>query len=237
MSDFEYWRLCERLTLIQAALLIAGHDPSGIEKEIENWGPENQPDGYAACRQALIGAIGSERLAGYLHYEHSVDINGDPFSTLVPSESYVDASNITEWLSSKGMRSGFFFPEDDSPQDYLDPDNERFAPKLAAAVRAWEAAGSDPSLKGTPKQKVEKWLRLHASEFGLTQKDGNPNESAIGAIAKIANWRPEGGAPSTPSTKKDSEVEPKKGRKVVKLKTVKRSGRGQSCELDDDIPF
>lgn len=28
MSDFDLWRLCDQLSIIQTALLVAGHDPS-----------------------------------------------------------------------------------------------------------------------------------------------------------------------------------------------------------------
>ena len=51
----------------------------------------------------------------------------------------------------------------------------------------------------TPKQAIEKWLREHASEYGLTGADGNPVVAAIEQISKVSNWRPEGGAAKTPT--------------------------------------
>jgi hypothetical protein len=45
------------------------------------------------------------------------------------------------------------------------------------------------------KQALDVWLGLHANEFGLTKEDGNPNETGIQEIAKIANWDTLGGAP------------------------------------------
>lgn len=212
MSDFEYWHLCDQLTIVQAALLIAGYDPASYEGDIECDPPSKQPLGYAACRQALIGAIEQRRLKGFLHYDEFDDIDGKLQRKLNVSASSILTDGIADWLRARGMRKGFFLPEDDSPKEYLDPEHERFAPKLAAAVLAWEAAGRDSTLKGTPKQRIEKWLRLHASEFGLTQKDGKPNESAIEAIARIANWKPEGGAPATPirgSAKSPTEADAK----------------------------
>ena len=50
----------------------------------------------------------------------------------------------------------------------------------------------------TPKQALLKWLGEHAAEFELAGEDGKPNESGIEEIAKVANWKPEGGAPKTP---------------------------------------
>ncbi|MND07504.1 hypothetical protein D3C83_295210 [compost metagenome] len=51
----------------------------------------------------------------------------------------------------------------------------------------------------SPKQALEKWLREHALEFGLTTEDGSPNGTGIEEAAKVANWQPGGGAPKTPS--------------------------------------
>lgn len=80
--------------------------------------------------------------------------------------------------------------------NYLDPKNPRYAPKLAAAVRAWQAV-TDPG-GHHPKQALEKWVREHASEFGLLDDDGNPINQAVEDCGKVANWKPGGGAPKTP---------------------------------------
>jgi len=107
---------------------------------------------------------------------------------------------LKTWLKSRGVDSGFFFAEGGDAPAYLNPAGNSFSPKLAAAIKAWKAVDADPSLrKGkTVKQALMVWLRLHASEFGLTKEDGNPNEQGIEEIAKIANWDPKGGAPKTP---------------------------------------
>jgi len=81
-------------------------------------------------------------------------------------------------------------------RDYLDPENPRYAPKLAAAIRAWEAV-EDPKGKH-PAQAIREWLTSNAKELGLLKDDGKPSKSAIEDIAKIANWQPKGGAPKTP---------------------------------------
>ena len=90
----------------------------------------------------------------------------------------------------------FLFPERTETADYLDPENSRYAPKLAAAVRAWQAV-TDPAGRH-PKQALMKWLRENAAEFGLTDDEGKPNETGIEEAAKVANWQPGGGAPRTP---------------------------------------
>jgi hypothetical protein len=79
----------------------------------------------------------------------------------------------------------------------LNRDHPRYAPKLAAAVRAWEAAET-ATQKGakSPKTLLIDWLKEHALEFGLSS-DGKLNETGIDEVAKVANWKPEGGAPKT----------------------------------------
>jgi hypothetical protein len=83
--------------------------------------------------------------------------------------------------------------------EYLDPKHPRYAPKLAAAVLAWQTTGNKALTGKSPKQALLKWLREHAAEFDLTDEDGKPNETGIEEAAKVANWQPAGGAPKTPS--------------------------------------
>jgi len=99
-------------------------------------------------------------------------------------------------LASRGFRTGFFFPNATDSPNFLDRGNPRYAPKLAAAVLAWQAV-TDPCGKH-PKQALMRWLREHAAEFGLTDDEGKPNETGIEEVAKVANWQPGGGAPKTP---------------------------------------
>lgn len=111
----------------------------------------------------------------------------------------VAVSDLRAWLEAAGICTGFFFPAATDAPDYLDPKNPRYAPKLAAAVRAWQSV-TDAAGK-TPKQALMKWLREHAAEFGLTDEEGKPNETGIEEAAKMANWQPGGGAPKTPASK------------------------------------
>lgn len=143
------------------------------------------------------------------------------------SEALVSVRSLREFLKKRGITGGFFFPEYLDDRNYLDVDNSCYAAKLAAAVKAWEAITSDESrLNGkTPKQAIEKWLREHANEFGLTGADGNPVTAAIEQISKVANWKPEGGAAKTPSPiQVTKNLSPPKKAKEEQL-------------LDEEIPF
>jgi hypothetical protein len=196
---FDYWRLCDELSVMQAALLVAGEDPSQ-NGYAENWEMHKRPIGYEAAKTAISNALRKSRIEGKLIPIYETDINGN-FCGEIPEsldvkESRVDVDSLRAWLRSRGIQSGFFFPTTTDTPDYLDPSNPRYAPKLAAATRAWQAV-TDPG-KLSPKQALSKWLREHAAEFGLSDDEGKPNETGIEEVAKVANWQPGGGAPKTP---------------------------------------
>ena len=199
MSDLDYWRLCEELTIEQAALLIADVDPASEQARLSpnHWGAA--PTIYLAARTAIENALRRKSIRGTLVSRFADDPDRGSYAianSVDPGASHIDVESLKEWLRSRGLRSGFFFPTDTDAPDYLDPKNSRYAPKLAAAVRAWQAV-TDPAGKH-PKQALLKWLREHSAEFGLSDEDGKPNDTGIEEVAKVANWQPGGGAPKTP---------------------------------------
>ena len=123
-------------------------------------------------------------------------------------QSLVDRMDLVAWLRRNGQSSGFFFPSDTSAPDYLDPNNPRYAPKLAAAVKAWQATADENLTRGkSPLQALESWLESRYKELGLVHltsneknrtKAGDINKSAVSEASKVANWLPTGGAPRTP---------------------------------------
>ena len=241
MEEMDYWRLCEELNIVQAAMLVVGEDPTCAEY-VEGWDVDTRPKGYEAVKAAICGALKNfvlytkelaelESKNTYLReeyrnapdmvyenegsltalYRRSVegnlvpktdyDFNGNAVGwlegTIELYESTVKVESLKQWLSLKGISTGFFFPEPVTTLDFLDPLNNRYAPKLAAAVKAWQAV-TDPGRK-SPKQALDKWLREHAAEYGLTNDEGKPIETAIEECSKVANWNQTGGAPKTPT--------------------------------------
>ncbi|MFZ1445496.1 MAG: hypothetical protein WAS49_08480 [Candidatus Dechloromonas phosphoritropha] len=199
MESLDYWRLCDELSIIQAALLLVECDP-GSNGYVENWEMHERPHGYEAAKTAITNTFRRGTIKGRLIPIYEYDINGNQCGAIDDSinlvESRVDVESLRQWLATRGIRTGFFFPAATDAPDYLDPKNPRYAPKLAAAVRAWLAV---TNLNGkTPKQALAKWLREHAAEFGMTDDEGKPNETGIEEAAKVANWQPGGGAPKTP---------------------------------------
>ena len=134
---------------------------------------------------AISDALQSGKIRGKVEPVYQNDSYGNPVGAIpgfVDVEaSVVSVDSLKEWLVSRGFRKGFFFPALE-PTDYLDSGNDRYAPKLAAAVQAWKAV-TDPSGKH-PKQALIKWFRENASKFGLTDDEGRLNETGIEEVEK-----------------------------------------------------
>lgn len=198
----DWWRLTDKLSVHDAALLIVGVDPNSEEgSNCQKKKPYEQPHGYGAVVRGISAAIGKKIDGTHIPF-YETDINGnrmDPVEgTINTDESTVNVESLVAWLRSFGIKDGFFLPRHaiESGPAYLDKNHPRYAPKLAAAVNAWLATEN----KGgqTAKKAIDKWLRMNASQYGLIKEDGNPNESAIEELSKVANWELKGGAPKTP---------------------------------------
>lgn len=196
-DDFDFWRLCDELTIMEAALLVAGVSPA-VSSTVETWPTHKRPRGYEAAKTAIQNALRKQAIPGTIIEHEERDFNGnfDTIGGTVSLSSRVEVDGLRSWLMTRGLRDGFFFPQQSDSPDYLDPSNPRYAPKLAAAVRAWQSV-TDTAGKH-PKQALTKWLRENSAQFGLSDDDGKPNETGIEEAAKVANWQPAGGAPKTP---------------------------------------
>jgi len=200
MESLDYWRLCEELTIVQAALLVAETDPGAEAAYVENWEMHERPHGYEAAKSAISNALRRGAIRGRLVPLYQSEFDGDRFHEIEDStnvrESRVEVESLRAWLKGRGLRTGFFFPTATGDPDYLDSGNDRYAAKLAGAVRAWQNFTPIPGK--SVKEALKKWLREHAAEFDLSSDDGNPNETGIEEVAKVANWQRGGGAPKTP---------------------------------------
>ena len=235
MQTIDFWRLCEELSFVQAALLLAGHDPSHLECNIDNRPTEKQPEGYPACRRSIESAVRQGKVKGSMEYSEAEFGDGRYLNN---HSSLVEVDSLKSWLLSKGFHNHFFFFPDGVESEFLDVDHPRYAPKLAAAVTAWRALDDPESLKAkSPKQALQKWLNLHAAQFDLCDSEGKPTESAIEEIAKVANWQTKGGAPSTPTS---GETVKKISKPQILCLTAPHAPpppEKPSYELEDDIPF
>jgi hypothetical protein len=218
MDELEFWCLADALSLTNAAALICDIRPSLVRSddlEYENgWvyvsSTEGDPgnDNFRASLQCMITAIQRGILTADVQYltrqkyfRVANEDQGVMVSELDPTATTVDRADLCEWLEKRGLRPAFFFPKQVASQPgYLERSNPRYAPKLAAAVDAWNNVSNNPDLwrVTSPKNALSKWLNENASAYGLTKDDGTPNATAVEEIAKVANWKPEGGANKTP---------------------------------------
>jgi len=231
MASLENWKIPDRLTIYQIALLMEGYDPGDFQDEAFNrWHPQARSE-TSAMLTALRHAIEDGSLPLYkVVYENGFDGAIDFDSSLV------QVDQLRKWLVGKGVRNRFFAPpafEADVVENCFSP---YYTPKLAAANAAWKAVTTDRRrLRGkSPKQALTQWLTEHAKEYDLLNKNGTPNATGIEEVAKVANWRPAGGAPATPRV----EDKPKVGSSETKGKVVQDTGKGFSISpFDEDIPF
>lgn len=169
MEAWDYWRLCDLLKVKDAADLLVGMLPGEVDAMAYN-GAELWPSDrrkyhtrLAAVTSAIHAAIEGGRLSATLPKPLSGDIHPDLVGRVAVEDEVLDlneavirADDLKKWLKEKGVRSGFFFPEvtEIVEPDYLDRNHPRYSPKLAAAVRAWQAV-DDPGKKH-PKQALLK---------------------------------------------------------------------------------
>ncbi|MEM6899219.1 MAG: hypothetical protein AAF583_05555 [Pseudomonadota bacterium] len=233
MQDFyedpvsPYWRFASELSIVQATLLILEIEPQAWGYYVEN--TAQRPEDYEAVKSALLAALRCGEISGLV-----ACYNEDAISETMAFETFEDhrqcdvyntfvkVEELKNWLISKGHKKGYFFPADEQLAAYLDANHDRYAPKLAAAVSAWQSFDYDANAPGTPKQKMQKWLRLNATKYGLTTEDGKLNETAIKEISSVANWNQKGGAPRKLNGAVLSEEKP---------------AQDFSMDLDDEIPF
>lgn len=140
----------------------------------------------------------------------------------------VSVDSLKAWMEGRNFRPPFFFP--DQPEEgFRNSSHPRYAPKLAAAVSAWEAVEAAES-KRTVKQTLVKWLNLNASKFGLIDESGAPLK-LNNELAEVANWETRGGAPkSSPVSENPLET-------ANQLVSNFRDFGNLPAEDDGDLPF
>jgi len=222
MDEFDYWRLCDELSVFQAVLLTLGCDPThNFSHRWENTHSTDLPIGYTALKTAIQKSLENSKIEGNtvysLHNEMQGDIKNpnDRFMNL--DESYVKVESYIKFLEDKNFKSSmFFFPDNTDNRDYLDKKHPHYSPKLAMTIKAWEAIRDNPKLlnRKTPKQALEKQLREMAPLYGFTDEKGMPQTQPIEDMAKVGNWNIKGGVAKAytpaenlnPSPKQDIET-------------------------------
>lgn len=71
MDDLDYWRRAAELSIVQAALLVAGENPDPLAEYVENRSSDERPSGYDAAKHAIKLALLSEDIQGTIVLEAS----------------------------------------------------------------------------------------------------------------------------------------------------------------------
>lgn len=212
MGNFFIWGLASAFTVEQAAFLLVDLEPNDYKSS-------EKPTSVSTMIEVLANEINSGALQAEIvskadrvgwnkntedseyfyrpHPDHTYGVDVKFHKKPDWSQTTISADNLREWAKQKSLKPSVFSGANTtSQQDYLDPENPRYAPKLAAAVIAWQAV-TNPNGKH-PKQALIAWLNQHATEYKLLKDDGSLNETGIEEVAKVANWQDGGGAPKTP---------------------------------------
>jgi len=146
MEKMDYWRLCDELSVAQAALLVVGIDPEQYPYAMSNDEEHKRPKNFSAALAALSHAILGGRLPATIRkaIENRWDIDaeaGYEYETDEPDwqKTTILVEDLKVWLKGRGVKTGFFFPQATDTPDFLDQSHKNYASKLAAAIRAWQA--------------------------------------------------------------------------------------------------
>ncbi|MBB3773244.1 hypothetical protein FHS55_003877 [Angulomicrobium tetraedrale] len=229
MANLEHWTKADALNVYQIALLLKGLDPSPLWRLRYSSLPLSTQDATAVYVMLLTSAVASGTIAPSTisHYDNG---RYDWDDTLISLDS------LRGWLAGRDMKDTIFGPPTSARHTPAQKSSPFHAPKLAAALAAWEAVTSGPELlRGkSPKRALETWLTEHAAEYDLLNKDGTPNRTGIEEIAKVANWNQKGGAPTTPAL--PSEPSPS-FRGTFSRAAENPPLRAVNWGEDDEIPF
>jgi len=237
-NDLLIWKINKVFTVRQAITLMYGVAPEGANEYA--WTGHNRlswPKGMTAILRLIESSLYDKTLEGRaIIYDNTGELDYEA--------STVNGASLTALLKEKNIQDAFFNDGNSLSLPLLDSSHQCYAPKLAAAVEAWQQAVNDASQGKTPKQRIEKWLRVNAARYGLVKEDGKLNEQAIEDISKVANWQPQGGAAKTPAVSNPepelSSHEPKPIRlEKMNPPTPKNSKglQGENPPIEDDIPF
>lgn len=224
-----YWITADTLTIFQIALLMAGYDPSDFEgTSINNW--------TKSAVESTKVHISSTKNAVTAHKLSAVSIAHYEYGGIGQDERSIDVGELRDWFESRGIYNSVFHAKPPNFDGFDNPGSQFYAPKLAAAVDAWRAVTAESKwLRGkSPKQALQAWLAENAASYGLADKDGKPNTTGIEEIAKVANWKPSGGAPTTPQVL--TEPPPSLTRTIPRVAGNLTYGSDDPYP-DDDIPF
>jgi len=227
----DYWKFCDDYSIMHAALLASGHVPSDVEDQNDELLNRDFP-GYVPVRTALFNAVITERISEVkIVYDNEID---SKFDNIDLRKTMIKSDALDQYFKDRG-HSCLYFARNVS----IDVSDNKFkakfySAKLDAANKAWSAVTSNPGSfeRISPKQALREWLEANADQFGLIKKDGTLNDLGIEDVAKVANWKPVGGAtPTFVTTVAASNDPPEPPSASIRSREI------FSADLEDETPF
>jgi len=155
LDELHAWKLHDTLTIVQAALLMAGVDPAGEQDYVLQNQEINRPANFTAYFEAIKSSIRSEKLkADFEFYGGS----GNSYEEVNWGESIIDAEELRAWLLLKGFKSAFFFGEEvksSAAQEKRKHTSELLEILEHAITDNWE--GHDP-LNPPTNDSIDQWF-------------------------------------------------------------------------------
>jgi hypothetical protein len=105
MSSLDYWRFCQVLTVVQAAVLIIGEDPSEVIRDVRG-NVRDWPTGYEAVMAALLGDIKRKLLPADVPEGRDVEAQ-ETFPLWENATILVE--DLRNWLKSAAYSEDSFF--------------------------------------------------------------------------------------------------------------------------------
>lgn len=217
MGNLQHWKICSKLTPIQAALLIAELDPNDYRKllqmDIIEW-----PDEVIPILQAIQQDIITEELpASYRKKcipEESVSLDDDDIFY------YCESYSLIKDIDNNSTNAYFILPEIDWDQTYIKVtdliiwlrkkdypsiffdtiEKRKYPLKLQAAIDAFEHYLNNYSAESSSREKtfISDWLEKNYEKYSLIDNiTGEMSKSTIESISRIANPDPKGGRKSS----------------------------------------
>ena len=218
MENMDLWSLSDELSILNAVYLMIGEDPSDYPYFVMKDFDHAIPNGFRPAFDAMTSAIKSGRLkATICHnvYIADKDIYGITYPSINQSsieaifqgkeqeetvnvdlepnwsKSTVAVDDLKQWLKSKGVTTGFFFPDADFSSQADFDTSAINAPELKIAFETWRKLQDKnnwpDSYRGekgtervsTPKQAILGWLQQNHTDLA--------NE-AVDRISKVVDW-------------------------------------------------
>lgn len=217
ISDIDVAKLMQHLNIIQAASLIVGVSPATIYKNDDNQSQlpfmhnnYQTAEKFNDVLEAITHAVKFGSLEATIAYEpraliqynnfsnpsylYQDDLSGDWFTTanIDINNTFIQRSKLKHWLLSHDVKPPSLFTDSENDNaDYLNKEHDRYVPKLALCIRAWQSSQYLPDNVAVGLW-LQDYIKDHAKEYDLSSSD-----TMVQNLATICNWNSKGGNKST----------------------------------------